>query len=235
MTAETLLSLSGLCAAYAGPDVLHGIDLDVAGHEIVGLAGANGAGKSTLLRALSGTVQLTGGDVKFDGRSIARRPPHARARIGLVHVPEGRELFTDLTVEENLRLGALGAGRAATTDTVLDLFPHLGPRLRQRAGSLSGGEQQMVAIGRGLMAMPRLLLIDELSLGLAPSIAQAIYASLRKLNAGTGLAMVIVDQDLWLLRGLADRVVVLQHGRIVLHLSKGSPEWETEAVNAYLG
>jgi branched-chain amino acid transport system ATP-binding protein len=210
LTARTLTVTYGLVAA------VDEIDIEVKPNEVVSLLGANGAGKTSTLRALSGLVKSTG-DITFDGASISRKAPDAIARLGLVHVPEGRRLFATLTAEENLLIGKTGtSGRAPVfqLDDVYDLFPPL-TRLRKRRGwALSGGEQQMVAIGRGLLAAPRLLLLDEPSLGLAPVLVTAVYQALSEIRSR--IALLVVEQNAHLALGLCDRAYVLAAGKVVM-------------------
>ncbi len=215
-----MLELQGVCAGYGRIEVLHGIDLKVGDGEIVTIIGANGAGKSTLLKAISGVVRISAGSIAFDGRRIDRMGMEDIVRGRLVQIPEGRRLFGPMTVEENLELGAYsrrrqGSPMAARLQRVFDLFPRLQERLSQQAGTLSGGEQQMLAVARALMAEPRLLLLDEPSMGLAPIVVHDIFTSLRRLNE-EGLTMVLVEQDARIALSLAHRGLVMERGRIVL-------------------
>ena len=217
-----MLSARGLTAGYRSVDVIPGVDLDVGEGESVGLIGPNGAGKSTILAALTGTIARRGGEARFDGRNLIRLPSHEIIAAGVALVPEGRLIFAPDTVEENLRLGAIGLkpsrGQtiASRFDYVYALFPRLAERRRQIAGTLSGGEQQMVAIGRALMSAPRLLLLDEPFLGLAPLIVAEIRRALDALRA-TGLTLLIVEQKLDIVLALAERVYVLIKGQVALH------------------
>ncbi len=215
-----MLELQGVCAGYGRIEVLHGIDLKVGDGEIVTIIGANGAGKSTLLKAISGVVRISAGSIAFDGRRIDRMGMEDIVRGRLVQIPEGRRLFGPMTVEENLELGAYsrrrqGSPMTARLQRVFDLFPRLQERLSQQAGTLSGGEQQMLAVARALMAEPRLLLLDEPSMGLAPIVVHDIFTSLRRLNE-EGLTMVLVEQDARIALSLAHRGLVMERGRIVL-------------------
>jgi branched-chain amino acid transport system ATP-binding protein len=213
-----LLEARHLSAHYRGLAALHGVDLAIAPGEIVAVVGANGAGKSTLLRAIAGQV-ATAGEILFDGKPIARLAPHRISRLGVALVPEGRRLFPRLAVEDNLRLGAYarrGPERFRPLDLVFALFPRLRERLRQRAETLSGGEQQMLAIGRALMARPRLLLLDEPSLGLAPLIVRQIFQAIRTLNRETGLTVLLVEQNAYQALRLAHRGYVLVNGAITM-------------------
>lgn len=213
-----LLQISKLCARYGDTEVLRGVDMEVGEGEIVAILGTNGAGKTTLLRAISGVVQTTG-SILFDGKSIEALAPHVRVEQGIVHVPEGRGIFPFLSVEENLELGAYPARarpeRRAAQERVLELFPPLKNLLRRRAGSLSGGEQQMVAIARGLMSKPRLLLLDEPSFGLAPMVFDKILDSIQFLNKA-GLTIVLVEQAVHEALDFVHRGYVLGEGRVLL-------------------
>ena len=212
-----MLEVRGLSAGYAGVTVLWDIDLDVGAGEIVALVGANGAGKTTLLRAVSGMLPPRTGQVRVDGADVTGVPAERVARLGVAHVPEGRRLFPGLSVRENLLVGAHHRGRvdlSADLDRVFTLFPVLAERAGQVAGRLSGGEQQMCALGRGLMGRPRLLLIDELSLGLAPRLVDELLARLPGL-AAEGTAIVLVEQDVEAALTVAARGYVLETGRVV--------------------
>lgn len=214
-----LLQVRGLHAAYGDVQVLWDIELDIYPGEIVALVGANGAGKSTLLTTLSGLLRPTAGTIQLAGHALIGAPAHAVVAAGLVHVPEGRRLFGALTVAENLRLGAFlrhdPVAVAADYARMLDLFPRLKVRLSTAAGKLSGGEQQMVALARGLMARPRLLMIDELSLGLAPVIVENLIESLQTINAD-GTTLLVVEQDVQTALELAHYGYVLETGSLVL-------------------
>ena len=215
-----MLELRGIRASYGRTEVLHGLDLSVGEGEIVTIIGANGAGKSTLLKTISGVVRRSAGSITFDGARIDDLGVEAIVRRRLVQIPEGRQLFGPLTVEENLQLGAYSRRRggqplSARLRRVFALFPRLEERLEQQAGTLSGGEQQMLAVARALMAEPRLLLLDEPSMGLAPIVVRDIFSSLRQLNE-EGLTMVLVEQDARIALTLAHRGLVMERGRIVL-------------------
>lgn len=216
-----MLELQGVRADYGRIEVLHGIDLAVAEGEIVTIIGANGAGKSTLLRAISGVVRIAAGSITFAGERIDTLGVESIVSRRLVQIPEGRQLFGPMTVAENLELGAYSRrGRDCSPlsdrlERVFALFPRLKERLRQQAGTLSGGEQQMLAVGRALMAEPRLLLLDEPSMGLAPLVVRDIFTSLRQLNQ-EGLTMVLVEQDARIALSLAHRGLVVERGNIVL-------------------
>ena len=213
------LTVEGLCAGYGAVEALHGISLRVEPGEIVALLGANGAGKSTALRAISGLVRPTAGEIRLDGASLAGAAPHEIVARGLVHVPEGRRLFATLTVRENLEMGAFtrrdAGGVEESRRFVQRLFPVLAGRERQLAGTLSGGEQQMLAIGRALMAGPRILLLDEPSLGLSPILVRTILAALREINSG-GVTILLVEQNARAALRLAHRACVLVTGRVAL-------------------
>jgi branched-chain amino acid transport system ATP-binding protein len=192
--------------------------VEVAEGELVALVGANGAGKTTLLRAISGVQPASGGRIAFRGRDITRAPPHARVRLGIAQVPEGRQVFGPLSVEDNLRLGAItrrDGGVAADLDRMYATFPVLAERRRQPAGTLSGGQQQMLAIARALMARPTLLLLDEPSMGLAPILVEAILGTVRELK-DQGVTVFLVEQNAFAALSIADRGYVLETGRIVL-------------------
>ncbi len=232
-----LLSVRGLSAWYGDLQALFGLDLEVARGEIVAIVGANAAGKSTLLRALSGVVDWRG-SIRLAGRELSGVPAHAIVERGLVHVQEGRELFPFMTVEENLDVGAYSPrARAHLADTkrrVFELLPRLAERRGQLAHTLSGGEQQMCAIGRGMMARPEVLLLDEPSLGLAPVIIRNVYAKLREINAA-GTTILLVEQNLKAALALADRAYVLESGRIVLAGRSAALLDDPRLKAAYLG
>ena len=209
-----MLEISGLNAGYGRVEVLQGVDLEVGEDEIVALVGSNGAGKTTLLRAVSGVIAAAAGSVRFKGDEIGGLPPEEIVDRGIAHVPEGRRLFAGLTVRENLMVGGY-SGHTEDIESAVGLFPLLGKRLGQAAGSLSGGEQQMCAIARGLMSSPALIMIDELSLGLAPKLVDEIVERLRTV-AEDGTAVLLVDQDVDAALRLAARGYVLETGRIVV-------------------
>ena len=214
-----LLELENVEARYGQVRALHGVSFAVEEGTMLALLGANGAGKTTTLRAISNTVRKSG-EVVFDGRRITRRPPEEIARLGIAHVPEGRGIFADLTVRENLRLGAYPrrdrTGIKADLARVFQYFSRLAERQAQTAGTLSGGEQQMLALGRALMARPRLLMLDEPSLGLAPMVVREIFEILSRLNREEGLAVLVVEQNARLALSVCDRACVLEVGRVVL-------------------
>jgi len=226
------LEVTGLAAGYAGAPVVRGVDLTVAAGEVLALLGPNGAGKTTTLLALSGMIERAAGSVQIAGRALPSGSPRRAARQGVVLVPDDRALFTTLTVTENLRLAAVDRDKI---DHVLDLFPRLKERLRVNAGVLSGGEQQMLAIGRALVQDPKALLIDELSMGLAPVIVESLLPIIRTV-ADTGVAVVLVEQHVSLALRTADRAVVLAHGEEVLAGSAAELLAHPERIEAaYLG
>jgi branched-chain amino acid transport system ATP-binding protein len=212
----SLLVVRDLAASYGDFQALFGVDLAVDEGECVALIGSNGAGKSTLLRSVAGLLKSRPESVTLDGRAIGAQSAPDIARLGVALVPEGRRLFASLTVEENLRMGAFSGRRGSwTLEGVYELFPVLRAKRAQPAPSLSGGQQQMAAIGRALMANPRLLMCDEISLGLAPAVAKDVYAALRTVRA-QGLATIVVEQDIELARTVSDRAYCLTHGRVSL-------------------
>ncbi len=234
----TLLELEGVTASYGPVQVLEGVSLNVPDNGAVGILGANGAGKTTTLRAISGTVR-TGGRIVFDGKDIRGLRPDQVAALGIAHVPEGRGTLGDLTVRENLRVGAYlrkdAKGVQQDIDYCLDLFPNLQDRIRSNASALSGGEQQMLAVGRAIMSKPRLLLLDEASLGLAPSTAKNVYDAIRRLRVESGIAMVVVEQNANLAFTLVDSATVLETGRNVLTGTSAELRGMDEIRRAYLG
>ena len=233
-----MLELAGLRAAYGPIEALRGVDLEVRAGELVCLLGANGAGKSSTLRAISGLVRPTAGRIVFDGRPIAGLPPAAILEAGIAHCPEGRRVFPYLTVEDNLIMGAYvrrdRAGIAADLARVCAHFPILGERRRQAAGTLSGGEQQMLAIGRALMARPRLILFDEPSLGLAPTVVETTFAIIADIRR-QGTTVLMVEQNAYLALSMADRGYVMETGRIVLTGAARDLLADDHVRRAYLG
>jgi branched-chain amino acid transport system ATP-binding protein len=234
--APPLLELDNVEARYGPIKALQGVSLAVGEGEVVALLGANGAGKTTTLRAVSGTVRRTG-RISFAGRALERRSAEAVARAGIAHVPEGRGTFRELTVRENLRLGAwTRRGRLhGEEERVLVHFPALAERTRQPAGTLAGGEQQMLALARALMARPRLLMLDEPSLGLAPLVVASIFAILRRLNEEEGLAVLLVEQNATLAFEAASTAYVLETGRVALSGPADELKADESVRRSYLG
>jgi len=238
MVGESLLQVVDLEAGYGGKRVVNGVSLGVARGEIVALVGPNGAGKSTLLKATFGLVAPTGGQVVFDGREMTGAPASGRVRLGMGYVPQGSRVFGELTVAENLEVGghSLGDRRAARNRQaqVLTLFPALGELQRRLAGTLSGGEQQMVSLARALMTNPSLLLVDEPSLGLGPGAAQSALHHLQTLSRETGTALLLVEQNVTHALRLANRVAVLVLGRVVLE-AEAAELSEEDVKRAFFG
>ncbi|WP_028659352.1 ABC transporter ATP-binding protein [Nocardioides insulae] len=233
----SLLELQGLSAGYGPVQVLHGIDLRVDQGQVTVVLGANGAGKTTLLRALSGIIKGTG-TVTFDGISLLGRPSEKIAALGISHVPQGRGTFDDMSVEDNLRVGAYLRPQhqaKGALDRWYDLFPRLADRRNQQAGSLSGGEQQMLAIARALMPEPRLLLLDEPSLGLAPNTTRMVFDSLGRINEETGTAMLVVEQNAHLALEIGSAAVLLEAGRVVSSGTSDELRGREDIRRAYLG
>jgi branched-chain amino acid transport system ATP-binding protein len=229
-----MLEVSGLAAGYGAVQVLWDVDLEVGENQVVALVGSNGAGKTTLLRAISGMIAPTAGDVRFGGESLLGRAPEDVVAAGIAHVPEGRRLFAGLTVRETLRGGAYARGGEADIDRAVDLFPRLGDRLDQVTGSMSGGEQQMCAIARGLMADPKLIMIDELSLGLAPNLVEQILERLVGVTEA-GTAVLLVEQDVDAALEVAARGYVLENGRIIAAGESAELLEDPRIREAYLG
>jgi branched-chain amino acid transport system ATP-binding protein len=234
---ETLLAVSGLSAGYGAVPVLFGLDFTVAAGEIVALVGSNGAGKTTLLRALSRVIAARG-SISFAGRDLMPLSPEKAFALGLVQVPEGRQLFPRMSVEENLRMGAFCRRDAAAIgrdfERMYQIFPILADRRRQMAGSLSGGEQQMCAVARALMAEPKLLMVDEMSLGLAPVIVDQLLGVLSEIRK-SGVTVLLVEQDVFAAFSIADRAYVMETGRIVRAGPVKELESDPELRKAYLG
>jgi branched-chain amino acid transport system ATP-binding protein len=238
MAAEALLEVDGLEAGYGEIQVLWGVSLRVPKGQLTAIVGANGVGKTTTLRAITGLVRPLGGSVRLAGMDVTGQSTHARAAHGLVMVPEGRQLFPDMTIAENLEMGAF-AGRAhrhrsANLDKVFTLFPRLKERRKQRANTLSGGEQQMLAVGRGLMGEPRVLLIDEVSLGLSPLMTQQLFSTLKSLK-GDGTTMLLVEQNVHLSLALCDYAYVLAEGRVFIEGPARQVAENPDIKAAYLG
>ncbi len=237
-TGETILEVKDLHVSYGAIRAIHGINLTVRRGQIVTLIGGNGAGKTTTLRAISGMVRPVRGSVHFDGEPADGQPPHALVRRGMSHAPEGRGVFANLTVDENISLGAFirrdTAAIASDREKVLNLFPRLRERLKQNAGTLSGGEQQMLAIARALMARPRLLLLDEPSLGLAPQIVQTIFRIIREINA-EGVTILLVEQNAHMALNVAHHGYVLEVGSVRMDAPAKELARSDEVRKAYLG
>ncbi|MEY5014293.1 MAG: hypothetical protein RIS92_651 [Verrucomicrobiota bacterium] len=234
-----MLEVRDLRVSYGRIEAIHGISLEVRKGEIVCLIGANGAGKSTALRAVSGLLRPAAGEVVFDGARLNGMAPHRIVGLGLSHVPEGRMVFTNLTVDENLRMGAYlrrdSAGVAADRAFVLETFPRLAERIAQQAGTLSGGEQQMLAIGRALMGRPRCLMLDEPSLGIAPILVRQIFDKIREINRELGLTVLLVEQNANLALEVSHRGYVLETGRVMLSGEAAVLRADERVREAYLG
>jgi branched-chain amino acid transport system ATP-binding protein len=233
------LEISDLVGGYGLVRVLHGLDLTVDEGQVVAVLGANGAGKTTLLRAISGSLDRVHGSIRFHGKELAGTPPEKIARLGVSQVPEGRGTFVELSVAENLEIGAWrrsdAAGIKADTERMFELFPILRERRAQRAGELSGGEQQMLGVARALMGDPKLLLLDEPSLGLAPLIVRQLYATLGEVVAHLGVTTMLVEQNARLALGIADRAYLLEVGKIVREGSADELRADESIQRAYLG
>jgi branched-chain amino acid transport system ATP-binding protein len=235
---DALLEVEALTAGYGEVQILWGITLAVQRGHLTTMVGANGAGKTTTLRAVTGSIAPWAGKVLFEGEDVTRLPAHAKAARGLVLVPEGRQLFAAMTVEENLEMGAYSARAqrkyAAALERAFTLFPRLKERRRQRAGTLSGGEQQMLAIARGLMSDPSILIIDELSLGLAPVVLHQLFGTLKGLKAA-GLTILLVEQNVHLALAVADHAYVIAEGRVFTQGPAAELASMPEIRRAYLG
>jgi branched-chain amino acid transport system ATP-binding protein len=235
-----LLELKDVHARYGPIRALHGVSLTVDEGEVVALLGANGAGKTTTLRSIS-SMTRTSGDIVFDGRGIARRSPEYAARLGIAHVPEGRGLFPELTVWENLRMGAVGPGRGRgarleeEAKRVVGYFPWIDRRRDQPAATLSGGEQQMLALGRALVSRPRLLMLDEPSLGLAPTVVRELFAIVHRLNDEEGLTVLVVEQNATIALDVASRAYVLEVGRVAVEGTSDELQRHEGVRKSYLG
>lgn len=229
-----MLTLRNVCASYGAVQALHDVNIEVRDGSVVALLGANGAGKSTTLKTISGILHPSRGEIVFDGTPVARLSPAEIVRRGIVHCPEGRQVFAGFTVRENLLVGAYARGSRKQIGRILEIFPALRDRLRQQAGTLSGGEQQMLAIGRALMAEPRLLMLDEPSLGLAPVIVEHIFDIISGLREA-GVSVLLVEQNAMLALELADWAYALSHGEVRLSNSAAALQSSDEIRHAYLG
>jgi len=237
MAADQLLDIRHLMVAYGEVEVLRGIDMTVGHDEIVAVLGSNGVGKSTLNRAISGVTRARAGSVVFDGAAVEHERPSSIVARGLIHVPEGRRIFPNLTVGENLDLGAYrraNARRRQNREGVFRIFPRLAERQSQLAGTLSGGEQQMLAIGRGLMGEPKLIILDEPSLGLSPLLVEELFVLIARLNA-EGVAVLLVEQNVVQSLAIAHRAYVLADGKIVLSGTAADIAADPELKRTYLG
>jgi len=234
-----MLKIDHLSVAYGGLIALRDVSIEVCSGEFVSVIGPNGAGKTSLFKAVSGLAPIVGGAISFDGKPLIAVEPSDRAHLGIAHVPEGRQMFGQMTVEENLLLGHEARGRRATKGTDLDsiyaFFPRLAERRRQLAGTLSGGEQQMLAIGRGLASSPRLLMLDEPSMGLAPTIVDQIFETIRKLHQTAGLTILMVEQRAVEAIESCDRGYILSSGRLVSAGSRSELLANQKVKTAYLG
>ena len=229
-----MLEVDALESRYGRIPALSGVSLRVGAGELVALVGANGAGKTTLLRVISGLQSACGGAIRFEGQDLARLTARQRLRLGIVQVPEGRQVFAPLSVEDNLRLGAFARGSQDALPDVLDMFPALAQKRHELAGNLSGGQQQMLAIGRALMTQPRLLLLDEPSMGLAPRLVAEIFARIASLKS-SGTTILLVDQNARAALGIAERGYVMETGRIALEGSAHDLLHDSQVQQAYLG
>jgi branched-chain amino acid transport system ATP-binding protein len=233
-----MLELNGASASYGSVPAISNISISIGEGEAVGLLGANGAGKSTTLRAISGLVKLSSGSVTFAGADLASLPPHKIPELGIAHVPEGRQVFPEMTVQENLEIGAYvptaKAERARTLELVYGIFPRLADRRRQLAGTMSGGEQQMLAVGRGLMLKPRLLMLDEPSLGLAPVMTDVTFEKIGEIHK-MGTAILLVEQNVSRALSLVARAYVLESGKVIMHGTSSELANNKQVQAAYLG
>jgi branched-chain amino acid transport system ATP-binding protein len=234
---EPLLALNGLHAGYGSTEILRGLDLNLHAGEIVTVLGANGVGKSTMSRTISGVIRPWRGSIRFKEGAIERERPAEIVARGLIHVPEGRRIFPNMSVRENLDLGAYRRGRSrrsSNRDRIFSIFPRLAERQSQRAGTLSGGEQQMLAIGRGLMAEPELLILDEPSLGLSPLLVEELFALITSINA-QGIAVLLIEQNVVQSLEVAQRAYILDNGRFVLEGPAAQIRDDPDLKRAYLG
>ena len=233
-----MIELSGVSASYGTVPAIVDVTINVGEGEAVGLLGANGAGKSTTLRAISGLVKLRSGSITFLGQDLAALPPHRITELGIAHVPEGRQVFPDMTVNENLEIGSYAPRakpeRQRSLDLVYSIFPRLAERRWQYAGTMSGGEQQMLAVGRGLMLKPRLLMLDEPSLGLAPVMCDVTFEKIEEIHK-MGAAILLVEQNVSRALSLVDRAYVLESGKVIMHGSSKELINNKQVQAAYLG
>ena len=233
-----MLELKGVSAAYGSVPAISRVSININAGEAVGLLGANGAGKSTALRVISGLVGSSSGSITFDGIDVAALPPHKIPELGIAHVPEGRQVFPEMTVQENLEIGAFvpkaKAERTRTMELVYAIFPRLAERRKQLAGTMSGGEQQMLAVGRGLMLRPRLLMLDEPSLGLAPVVTDVTFQKIQEIHA-MGTAILLVEQNVSRALGLVQRAYVLESGKVIMHGTSAELADNKQVQAAYLG
>ena len=233
-----MLELKAVSARYGSVPAIHEVSLHIGAGEAVGLLGANGAGKSTTLRAISGLVRRTYGTISFLGIDLASLPPYRIPELGIAHVPEGRQVFPEMTVQENLEIGAYvpkaKAARSRSLDLVYGIFPRLADRKKQLAGTMSGGEQQMLAVGRGLMLQPRLLMLDEPSLGLAPVMTDVTFEKIAEIHK-MGTAILLVEQNVSRALSLVQRAYVLESGRVIMHGSSAELADNKQVQAAYLG
>ena len=233
-----MLELSGVSASYGSVPAISNVSMEVGEGESVGILGANGAGKSTTLRAISGLVRLRTGTITFLKTDLASLPPYKITELGIAHVPEGRQVFPEMTVQENLEMGAYvptaKVERSRTLELVFSVFPVLAERRKQLAGTMSGGEQQMLAVGRGLMLKPRLLMLDEPSLGLAPVMTDVTFQKIREIHA-MGTAILLVEQNVSRALNLVQRAYVLESGRVIMHGSSAELANNKQVQAAYLG
>ena len=233
-----MLRLANVSASYGSVPAITNVSIEIGEGEAVGLLGANGAGKSTTLRAISGLVKLSTGSVTFAGTDVTSLPPYRIPELGIAHVPEGRQVFPEMTVQENLEIGAFvpkaKAERAQTMELVYEIFPRLAERRKQLAGTMSGGEQQMLAVGRGLMLKPRLLMLDEPSLGLAPVMTDVTFEKIGEIHK-MGTAILLVEQNVSRALALVQRAYVLESGRVTLQGTSAELAGNKEVQAAYLG
>jgi branched-chain amino acid transport system ATP-binding protein len=233
-----MIELRDISASYGRVPAISSVTINVGEGEAVGLLGANGAGKSTTLRAISGLVRLTAGSITFFGQDLASLPPHKITELGIAHVPEGRQVFPEMTVHENLEIGSYAprakAERARSLDLVYGIFPRLAERRRQLAGTMSGGEQQMLAVGRGMMLRPRLLMLDEPSLGLAPVMCDVTFEKIQEIHK-LGTAILLVEQNVSRALGLVQRAYVLEGGKMIMQGTSAELANSQQVQAAYLG